>query len=103
MVDGVYSGTCGYAVVMNLRRKKSRKSQAADLLGNYLKIEAATKAAKGAKKAAKGTAAYKTAQKAPVVGRVPLIAAGTAAVAGTAALVVAKARGGKDEESSDEE
>jgi hypothetical protein len=103
MVDGVYSGTCGYAVDMTLRRKKSRKSQAADLLGNYLKVEAATKAAKGAKKAAKGTAAYKTAQKAAVVGRVPLIAAGTAAVAGTAALVVAKARGGKDEESSDEE
>ena len=32
---------------MTLRRKKSRKSQAADLLGNYLKIEAAGKAAKG--------------------------------------------------------
>ena len=48
---------------MNLRRKKSRKSQAADLLGNYLKIEAAGKAAKGAKKAAKGTAAYKVAKK----------------------------------------
>ena len=89
---------------MFLRRKKSRKSQAADLLGNYLKIEAATKAAKGASKAAKGTAAYKTAQqKTPALGRVPLIAAVIAAVVGTAALVVAKARGGKDEESSDEE
>ena len=87
---------------MNLRRKKSRKSQAADLLGNYLKIEAAGKAAKGAKKAAKGTAAYKVAQKTPAVRRVPLIAAGTAAVAGTAALVVAKTRGGKDEPDKDE-
>ena len=82
---------------MRLRRKKSRKSQAADLLGNYLKIKAVTKTAKGAKKAAKGTAAYKAAQKAPGIGRVPLIAAVTAAVAGTAALVVAKARGGKDQ------
>ena len=57
MVDGVHSRSCGYAVVMFLRRKKSRKSQAADLLGKYLKVEAAGKAAKGAKKAAKGTAA----------------------------------------------
>jgi hypothetical protein len=87
---------------MTLRRKKSRKSQAADLLGNYLKIEAATKAAKGAKKAAEGTAAYKTAQKTPTPGRVPLIAAVIAAVVGTAALVVAKARGGKDESSDDD-
>ena len=80
---------------------RSRKSQAADLLGNYLKIEAATKAAKGASKAAKGTAAYKAAQKTPAPGRVPLIAAVIAAVVGTAALVVAKARGGKDESSDD--
>ena len=97
MVDGVHSRSCGYAVVMTLRRKKSRKSQAAELLGNYVKIKAATKAAKGAKKAATGTAAYKAAQKTPGVRRVPLIAAATAAVAGTAALVVAKARGGKDQ------
>ena len=81
---------------MTLRRKKSRKSQAADLLGNYLKLEAAGKAAKGgAKKAARGTAT--AAKKAPAGRRVPLIAAATAAVAGTAALVVAKARGGKDQ------
>lgn len=82
---------------MNLRRKKSRKSQAADLLGKYLKLQAAGKAAKGVMKAAKGTAAYQAAKKAPVAKRVPLVAAGTAAVAGTAALVATKARGGKDE------
>jgi hypothetical protein len=82
---------------MKLRRKKSRKSQAADLLGNYLKIKTASKAAKGAKKAAKGTAAYQAAKKTPVLKRVPLIAAATAAVAGTAALIVAKARGDREQ------
>lgn len=81
---------------MNLRRKKSRKSQAVDLLGNYVKIKAATKAAKGAKKAAKGTAAYKVAKKTPA--RVPLIAAGTAAVGTAAVVVAAKTRGGREEE-----
>ena len=87
---------------MTLRRKKSRKSQAADLLGNYMKVKAAGKAAKGAKKAARGTAAYKVAQKTPGGRRVPLIAGATAAVAGTAVFVVSKARGGKDEQSDDE-
>jgi hypothetical protein len=82
---------------MNLRRKKSRKDQATDLLGTYLKVKTASKAAKGAKKTAKGTAAYQAAKKTPVVKRVPVIAAATAAVAGTAALVVAKARGGREE------
>ena len=82
---------------MFLRRKKSRKSQAADLLGNYLKIEAATKAAKGASEGGQGHAATTAAKKTPGVRRVPLIAAVIAAVVGTAALVVAKARGGKDQ------
>jgi hypothetical protein len=75
---------------MNLRRRKSRKSQAADMLGTYLKLKAAGKAAKGAKKAAKGTAAYQVAKRTPVVKRLPLIAAGVAA----AAFVAVKARGG---------
>ena len=79
---------------MFLRRKKSRKSQAADLLGKYLKVEAAGKAAKGATKAAKGTATT-AAKKAPGGRRVPLIAAVIAAA--TAALVIAKGRGGKDQ------
>ena len=75
---------------MTLRRKKSRKSQAADALGTYLKFKAAGKAAKGAKKAAKGTAAYQVAKRTPIVKRVPLVLAGAAA----AVFVAVKARGG---------
>ena len=78
---------------MNLRRRKSRKAQAADVLGSYLKLKAAGKAAKGAKKAAKGTAAYQAAKRTPGIKRVPLIVAGTAA----AAFVAAKARGGRQQ------
>jgi hypothetical protein len=78
---------------MTLRRRKSRKAQAADALGTYLKFKAAGKAAKGAKKAAKGTAAYQVAKRTPVVKRVPLIIAGAAA----AVFVAMKARGGRDE------
>jgi hypothetical protein len=78
---------------MTLRRKKSRKSQAADVLGTYLKLKAASKAAKGAKKAAKGTAAYQVAKRTPIVRRVPLVLAGTAA----AAFVAIKARNGRNE------
>jgi hypothetical protein len=81
---------------MRLRRKKSRKAQAADALGTYLKFKAAGKAAKGAKKAAKGTAVYQVAKRTPLVKRVPLIAAGTAA----AVFVAVKARGGGDEAAS---
>jgi hypothetical protein len=69
---------------MTLRRRKSRKSQAVDVLGSYLKVQAARKAAKGAKKAAKGTAAYQVAKRAPGGRKVPLIAAGA-----VAALLVA--------------
>jgi hypothetical protein len=64
---------------MTLRRRKSRKSQAVDVLGSYLKVKAAGKAAKGAKKAAKGTAAYQVAKRTPGVRKLPLILAGTAA------------------------
>ena len=75
---------------MTLRRRKSRKAQAADALGTYLKLKAAGKAAKGAKKAAKGTAAYQVAKRTPIVKRVPLVLAGAAA----AVYVAMKARGG---------
>jgi len=78
---------------MKLRRKKSRKAQAADVLGTYLKVKAASKAAKGAKKAAKGTAAYQAARRTPVVKRVPVFVVAAAAVA----FVAAKVRGGRDE------
>ena len=76
---------------MSLRRRKSRKSQAANLLGSYLKFKAAGKAAKGAKKAAKGTAAYQVAKRTPLVKRLPLLAG-----AGVAAFFATKAiRGGQ--------
>ena len=77
---------------MTLRRRKSRKAQAADLLGDYLKLKAAGKAAKGAKKAAQGTAAYQVAKRTPLK-KVPLVAAGAAATI----FVAAKAlnRGGE--------
>jgi hypothetical protein len=65
---------------MSLRRRKSRKAQAADLLGTYVKVKAAGKAAKGAKKAAKGTAAYQVAKRTPIK-KVSLIIAGAAATA----------------------
>ena len=66
---------------MALRRRKSRADKLADVLGTYLKLKAARKAAKGAGKAAKGTAAYKVAKKTPVVRRIPIVAgAGLAAV-----------------------
>jgi hypothetical protein len=58
---------------MRLRRK-SKKSQAADLLETYLKFKAVQKTAKGAGKAAKGTAAYKVARKTPVVRTLPAVA-----------------------------
>ena len=78
---------------MTLRRNKSKKARAADALGTYLKFKAAGKAAKGAKKAAKGTAAYQVAKRTPVVKRVPLVIAGAAA----AAFVALKLRGGGDQ------
>jgi hypothetical protein len=78
---------------MQLRRKKSRKAQVAEVLGTYLKFKAAGKAAKGATKAAKGTAAYQAAKRTPVIKRVPLIVAGAAA----AVFVALKARGGRNE------
>ena len=70
---------------MALRKQKSRKQQVADLAVDYLKIKAAGKAAKGAKKAAKGTAVYKVAKKTPVVKRIPVVLG-----AGLAALVTVK-------------
>ena len=71
---------------MNIRRRKSRKAQAADMLGTYLKVKAAGKAAKGAKKTV-----AQVAKRTPVK-RLPLIVAGAGAAA--AAFVAIKARGG---------
>ena len=79
---------------MALRKQKSRKQQVAELAVDYLKIKTATKAAKGAKKAAKGTAVYKVAKKTPLVKRIPVIVG--AGVAAVVATKVVKARGGSE-------
>jgi hypothetical protein len=77
---------------MRFRRRKSRTARAVDLLGTYLKFKAASKAAKAARKAAKGTAAYQVAKRTPVVKRLPIVAG-----AGVAAFVAARVlRGGDD-------
>ena len=77
---------------MRIRRRKSRRTQIADALGTYLKFKAASKAAKGARKAAKGTAAYQVAKRTPVVKRLPLVAG-----AGVAAFIATRVvRGGGD-------
>jgi hypothetical protein len=80
---------------MALRRRKSKKSQVVDLLETYLKFQAAKKATKGARKAAKGTAAYKVAKKTPVVRRIPIIAG----IGVAAAVVAAKLRSSGGDES----
>jgi hypothetical protein len=79
---------------MTLRRRKSKKSQAADVLGNYLKLKAAGKAAKGAKKAAEGTAVVKVAKHTPK--KAPLFAVGAAAVTAAAIVAVKALRSGGD-------
>jgi hypothetical protein len=70
---------------MTLRRRKSKPKQAADLVADYLKFKAIAKSAKGAKKAAKGTAAYQVAKRTPVVKRIPIVLG-----AGAAAFAAAK-------------
>ena len=80
---------------MALRRQKSRKQQVTDLAADYLKLKAAGKAAKGAKKAAKGTAVYKVSKKTPVVKRVPIIIGAV-----VAAAVAAKVLSGRHGEPS---
>src|SRR3954447_12770919 len=70
---------------MRLRKQKSRRDQVTDLAIDYLKLKAATKAAKGAGKAAKGTAVYKVATKTPIVKRIPVVIG-----AGVAALVAVR-------------
>jgi hypothetical protein len=81
---------------MQIRKRKSRAQVVADALAGYLKFKAATKAAKGAKKAAKGTAAYKVARKTPIVKRIPIVAGAGAAVA-AAFVAVRKLKGGGGE------
>jgi hypothetical protein len=66
---------------MALRRRKSKRDQAIDLLSTYLKLQAAKKATKGARKAAKGTAVYQVAKRTPVIKRIPIIAGAGVALA----------------------
>jgi hypothetical protein len=70
-----------------LKKRKSKKEKAGDMLVSYLKLKTAGKAAKGvkkgAKKAAKGTAVVS--KKTPVAKRVPLFVG-----AAVAALFAAK-------------
>jgi hypothetical protein len=71
---------------MKLRRRKSRKAQAVDLLGSYLKLKAVSEAAKSARKVAK---------RKPIVRGIPLVAVGV----GVAAFFATKAlRGGHQEQ-----
>ena len=71
------------------KKKKSRKQQVADLAISYLKVKTASKAvkggAKGAKKAAKGTAVYTATKKTPGgLKKIPVVlGAGIAAVVAT--------------------
>jgi hypothetical protein len=83
----------GYATAMKIRRRKSRAQQVAGAVGSYLKVKAVAKAAKGATKAAKGTAAYQVAKRTPAVRRLPIVAG-----AGVAAFAAAKLihRGGDE-------
>jgi hypothetical protein len=74
---------------MKLRRRKSKPRRALDLLSPYLKLKAVSKTAKGARKAAKGTAAYKVAKRTPVAKRLPIVAG-----AALAAFGASKALGG---------
>jgi hypothetical protein len=77
---------------MALRKQKSRKQQVAELAADYLKVKAVSKTAKGATKAAKGTAVYKVAKKTPVVKRIPVVLG--AGIAAFAAVKFARSRGG---------
>jgi hypothetical protein len=81
---------------MVFRKQKSRKQQVAELATDYLKVKAVTKTAKGAgkgaKKAAKGTAVYKVAEKTPIVKRIPLVLG--AGIAALAAVKIVRSRGG---------
>jgi hypothetical protein len=76
---------------MFLRRRKSKPAQAASLVGDYLKLDAAGKVARGAGKTAGNTAKAVVAYKGTkgVVKRLPWIAGAGAAIA--AAVVGVKA------------
>jgi hypothetical protein len=72
---------------MTFRRRRSRAAKATDMLVASLKLKAAAKAARDARKAATRTAAYRAAQRTPAVKRLPIVAgAGLAAFAASRLL-----------------
>jgi hypothetical protein len=88
----VRPGRLGYALGMRFRRRKSRTAKVADWLGTYVKFKAASKAAKGARKAATSSAAYKAASRTPVLKRLPIVAGAAVAAFAASRLL----RGGED-------
>ena len=80
------------------RRRKSKPAQAASLVGDYLKLKTASKAARGAGKTAGNTAKAVVAYKGTkgVVKRLPWVA-GAAAAAAAAFVGVKALRGGGGE------
>jgi len=78
---------------MALKRRKSTPQKVADVLGTYAKMKAAKKVAKGAGKAAKGTAIVQVAKRTPVVKRIPIIVGAGLGVA-AAVLAARKVRSG---------
>jgi hypothetical protein len=82
---------------MKLKRRKSKKAKAAEIAGDYLKLKAAGKAAKGAGKATKGIVAYKGTK--GLVKRLPVIA-GVGATIGAAFAAAKVIRGGGEEAST---
>jgi hypothetical protein len=87
-------------MALRRKKKKSRSQQIADLAAGYLKFQAVRKttkgAAKGARKAAKGTAAYQVAKRTPLVKRIPIAAAAAAGVSAAVLVVTKKLRSGDD-------
>jgi len=77
-----------------IRRKKSKKQQAGDLLMNYLKLKAAGKAAKSGAKAAKGTA-VQVYKRPSLVKRISVVA-GAAVAAAIATKAIKSHSGGGD-------
>jgi hypothetical protein len=78
---------------MRLTRRKSTTAKVTDWLGTYVKFKAASKAAKGARKAATHSAAYKTVSRRPGLKRLPIVV-GAAVAAFAASRLLRGGEGG---------
>jgi hypothetical protein len=76
---------------MNLRRRKSKPQQAADLVASRLPVRAVRKNARAVRKALKATAAYQLVRRTPAVS-IPVVLG-----AGVVAFAAAKLLGGGDD------